>query len=161
MEKIAKIINTHGIKGELKLEVYTDFIKERFSPGQIIYINFENKLKEFTIETMRLHKNHVLISLKNNRDINLIKQYQNAYVYEELKELKLKENEYLYQDLIGLEVYDKQLKYLGEVTNVMDYPSSAMLVVKTDFKEALIPFVKEIVLEVKDKIIINNIEGLL
>ncbi|NYA65807.1 ribosome maturation factor RimM, partial [Lactobacillus salivarius] len=42
--EVGKIVNTHGIKGELKIISKTDFPEDRFKPGNILYIRDNGKI---------------------------------------------------------------------------------------------------------------------
>ena len=41
---IGKIINTHGIKGEVKIESYSDFDEERYTKSKQVYIRVDEKI---------------------------------------------------------------------------------------------------------------------
>ena len=162
MERIGQIVNTHGIKGELKIKTASDFLSERFGVGNSLFIEIDNKYQEFEISSFRVHKSFVLVSFKDLLDINLVEKYKGYIVYQELEELELEEDEYMYSDLIGLEVYNQNNVKLAKVINVEQYPAQDILVVLTnENKEKRIPFVSAIVLEVSDKIVIEELEGLL
>ena len=76
---IGKIINTFGIKGELKVEVHTDFVEERYSAGSSFYIGDDKK--EYKSSGYRIHKGFVLLSLKGYEDINLVENLRNKKIY--------------------------------------------------------------------------------
>ena len=159
---IGKIVNTFGIKGELKVEVHTDFVDERYSEGAAIYIGDDHK--EYTCKKYRVHKNYVLLTLKDYEDINLIEHLKNKKIYIKDSDLKPLNNAYYFKDLMDCEVYmDNILK--GEVISVEEGRASSYIrVLKEDGKTSLVP-----VLDVYlDKVDINNkridlkhLEGLL
>lgn len=160
--KIAKIINTFGIKGELKLESYTDFADERFKKDSIVYVG-EDKLP-FVMKSHKMHKGFLLIQFKDNEDINLVEKYKNMYIYKNKEDIHaLDKGEYYFSDLVNLDVYDVD-KLVGRVIKVQEGISSNYLRVLVNGKEKLIPFIpvfiKDVDLENK-KIFINNVEGLL
>ena len=70
---IGKIINTFGIRGELKVNSYTDFAKERFKKGSTVYVG--EKHLPFTVKGYREHKGFLLVSFKDHEDINLVEKY--------------------------------------------------------------------------------------
>ena len=160
--KIGKIINTFGIKGELKLDVYTDFINERFKKDSLVYVG-EDKIA-FTIKNYKIHNDFLLIQSKDNENINLVEKYKNMYVYKSKDDVKpLKEGEYYFSDLINLNVFvdDKQI---GKVIKVESGISSNYLRVKINNDEKLVPFLPAFILKVdliNRRIDIKNIEGLL
>ena len=66
MAYIGKIINTFGIKGELKIYSESDFIEYRYQKGAIIYIDN----KQHIVSSFRNHQNMVLITIDDIKDIN-------------------------------------------------------------------------------------------
>ena len=101
---VGKIINTHGIKGELK--VLSDFIdKEKvLLPDKVIYIG-TNKIKE-VIKTHRIHQNYDLITLENYININEVLKYKCLSIYVKRNTLDRK---YFLNDLIGMNVIDNNI----------------------------------------------------
>ena len=94
---IGKIVNTFGIKGELKTESYTDFEKERFAKDSLIYIGEEHL--PFTVASLRRHKGFLLIQLKDMEDINLVENYKNCLVYKNREDIApLPEGEYYFSE---------------------------------------------------------------
>ena len=159
--RIGKIINTFGIKGQLKLESYTDFIDERFKKDSIVYVGEEHK--PFVMNKHQIHKGFLLIQFKDNEDINLVEKYKNMYVYKSKDDIKPLQDGYYFSDLKDLDVYVDD-KNIGKVLRVESGISSNYLRVKVNDTEKLIPFVPAFInkVDLQNKIIyINNIEGLL
>lgn len=156
--EVGKIVNTHALKGEVKIKSYSNM--DRFNKGNILYLG-ESHI-EVRIKTHRVKENFDYVVFENYEDINLIEPYKNKLLYIKETDLEeLEEDEYYIKDLIGLKVYNEDKLYIGTVKNVSEYPANFMLeVLKENGKIALIPFRKEFVLEVKDVIIIHEIEGL-
>jgi len=156
--EVGKIVNTHALKGEVKIKSYSNM--DRFNKGNILYLG-ESHI-EVRIKTHRVKDNFDYVVFENYEDINLIEPYKNKLLYIKETDLEeLEEDEYYIKDLIGLKVYNEDKVYIGTVKNVSEYPANFMLeVLKENGKIALIPFRKEFVLEVKDVIIIHEIEGL-
>lgn len=160
--KIAKIINTHGIKGDLKLNVYTDFIEERFKKDSIIYIG-EKHIEE-KVESYRFHKNALLLRLAGKDDINLIEKYKNMDVYKASEDIKELDEGYYFSDLEGLDVYSED-SLIGQVLYMEEGVTSNYLRVKTKDKEVLIPYIENVFIDKVDldnkRIYIKMMEGLL
>lgn len=159
--RIGRIVNTHGIKGELK--IISDFkYKERiFKNGFPIYIGKE-KNKEI-INTYRVHKNFDMITLLGYTNINEVLKYKGDYVFINGDDLILARDEFLDEDLIGFNVIYNEIPNLS-VIGIEKYPSSKMLRIKNNDDYKLIPLsdgiIERIDLE-KKEILIKNIEGLL
>lgn len=99
---VGKIVNTHGIKGELRL--LSDFkYKERvFLANRKIYIGEEHI--EEVVASHRHHKIFEMITLKGYNNINQVLKYLNQNVYVKRNDLGLTSKEYLDQDLIDLNI---------------------------------------------------------
>ena len=161
---IGKILNTFGIKGELKVDIYTDFVKDRFKKGSTVYVG--EKYLPFTVEGYRIHKGFLLVKFKDHEDINLVEKYKNMFIYKAKDDIKpLKEGEYYFSDLKDLDVYVEDKK-VGTVISVeTGSRNNNLRVLKDeDNKEYLIPFIPVFIKNVdlkKRRIDINWIEGLL
>lgn len=151
---VGKIINTFGIKGELK--VLSDFeFKERvFKKDFNIYIG-KDKIKE-EINTYRHHQEYELISLMGYNNINEVLKYKGNDIYIKRSDLKLKSNEYLLNDLINLDVYDED-KYIGKVLDYTKTKEYYLLKVHLD-KDYFIPCISHFIkrVDLKDKRIDTN-----
>ena len=161
---IGKIVNTFGIKGELKVYSYTDFVKERFKKGSKVYLS--EKYLPFEVNSCREHKGFLLVSFKDHEDINLVEKYKNMLIYKAKEDIKpLKKGEYYFSDLRDLEVYVEGEK-IGRVKIVEEgIRSNNLRIVKyADEKEYLVPFL-EVFIEKVDlenkRIDIVKMEGLL
>lgn len=157
---IGKIINTFGIKGELKVYSESDFIEYRYQKGATIYIDN----KKHIVSSFRIHQNIVLITLDELKDINLVLQFVGKDIYASNEDMpELEEDEYYLDDLIGLKVYNQNNQYLGTVVDFIDLPQGEVMeVLNEQKKKILIPFVDEFIIEITDeKIVINEIEGLI
>ena len=158
---IGKIVNTHGIKGEIR--ILSDFkYKDRvFVPDMKIYIGKDKK--EEVIKTYRHHKIFEMITMNNYNDINEVLKYKGDYVFINKEDLILKENEYLNEDLINLEVYIDD-KYIGTIKKIEKYSKNELFRVKNNEKDYLIPYNFDIILNVdlkKKRIDVKNIPGLI
>lgn len=147
MEKVivGQIVNTHGIKGELKVKASTDFVEERFAPGAKLFLDYHNQDIEMTVASHRFHKGHVLVTFENLRDINLVEKYKGCFIYAPKDESLLDEGEYYISDLIGCQVYDRG-HLIGDVIDVQLYDHHDILVVKGKEK-VMIPYVDAFVID--------------
>ena len=141
---VGKIINTFGIKGELKVQSDFEFKERVFVKDMPIYIG-SNKDMEI-ISTRRVHKGHDLILFQGYNNINEVLKYKGLFIYIDRSDLKLNEGEYLLNDLIGLEVYDKD-KLLGVVIEYEKSINNTLIKVKGD-KTFYIPLIDEYILNV-------------
>ncbi len=124
---IGKIVNTHGIKGELR--ILSDFEKKErvFKPNTSLYIGKSKEKEE--IETYRRHKRFDMITLKGYTNINEVLKYKGQNVYVERSTLNLQNGEYLYEDLPGMEVIENQ-KVLGKIKDIVYNKSNILLFIE-------------------------------
>ena len=158
---VGRIINTHGIKGELKIINESSF--DRFKKGNILYILKDNKYEEIKISSVRYHQNFVLITINDLNNINDVLKYVGLDIYTDKHEA-LEEGHYYFDDLIGCNVFDEDNNEIGIVGDIIDNQSQSILEIKTKNKTSLVPFVEEFIKDVdldNKKIIIHVIEGLL
>ncbi|NLN15092.1 MAG: ribosome maturation factor RimM [Tissierellia bacterium] len=161
---VGKIINTHGIKGEVKVYPLTDDI-ERFSDLEKVYIG--DSKKKFHIDRVRYHKGFPIIGFREIQDINEVLPYRDEYIYVDQEDrIVLPEDHYFIHDLIDCSVYDMDNNLIGILKDVIQYTANDVYVVKDEAnrKEYLIPAVKEFVKEVdieNKRIYIDPIEGMI
>ena len=157
--KIGKIVNTHGIKGELRLLSKFPYKDKVFIKNMIIYINKDNRE---VINTYRRHKNFDMITLVGYDNINDVLKYKGKNVYVDSSSIKLDENNYLDEQIIGLSVIYNNM-VIGNVSMVERYDKTSLLVIKSDIKEYLVPYNFNIIdrIDINDsKIYIKDIKGL-
>ena len=152
---IGKLVNTHGLKGEVKLISDFKFKTDVFKINNNIYIN---DIK-YTIKSYRKHKMFDMITLDGIDDIEKALELKGSLIYINKEEYTF--NGYLNEDLIGLDVYDNDtLK--GKVTDIYKTNNSELLVIEGN-KKHMVPnidvFINKVDLENK-KIFINYIKGL-
>ncbi len=157
---IGKIVNTHGIKGELRL--LSDFDKKDivFKKGFTIYIG-NSHVKE-VIDNYRHHKCFEMITLNGYDNINQVLGYKGMEVFVSREDLQLNNDDYLLEDLIGLNIIDTG-EVLGKVSEIM-YNGSGTLLVVEGIKKFYIPNNKEFVKKVdlvNKKIECENTKGLM
>ena len=62
--EVGQIVNTHGIKGEVKVKSNSDFTDTRFQPGEVLIVNHHHNEIEMTITSYRIHKDFTCLNLK-------------------------------------------------------------------------------------------------
>ena len=102
LKRLGVIVNTHGIKGEVRIISNFEYKDRIFKVGNSIYINNNEELK---IDTYRKHKNYDMITFNNINDIRDVLRYKGQDVYYDKDKLVLNDNEYLDDDLINLDAY--------------------------------------------------------
>ncbi len=155
---IGDLVNTHGIKGEVRILSDSKFKEEIFKPGNQLYIG---KAKEpFEIEKYRVHKFYDMVVFKGFYDINDVLIYKGEPVFINKEELQV--DGYFDEDLIGLMVFYNDL-FLGKVDSILKSKAHDIFSVIGD-KKCLIPYVSEFIDQIdleKGKIMVHNVEGLI
>lgn len=155
---IGKLVNTHGIKGEVRLISNFKYKNKVFVPGFKFYVGKEKK--EFIIESYRKHKQFDMVVFKDNYDINLVEHLKGSFVYINKSDLILNKNEFLAVDLIGFNVIIND-KLIGVIDNVIETPANEVLVLDNN---VMIPYVKAFINNIDEKnkrVYVNDVKGLL
>jgi len=167
MEKImiGKIVNTHGIQGELKILSDTDFKDQRYRIDQQLFIKFGELFVAVKLKRYRPHQGFDLLTFFDLENINLVEKYRGCELYAENVPINsLKPNEFHANQLIGMDVM-QNLKIVGLVTKIRIYPQGDYLeITKLDHKIALVPFRSEFVIAIDsslNRLEIIDMEGLI
>lgn len=146
---VGKIVNTHGIRGELKVVPVTDFPEQRFAAGSQLVIEAKEPVT-VTVQAARKQKNTYLIKLKEFDDINDVERFKGlALGVAEADVQELAEGEYYYHDIIGLTVIDQSGKTLGQVSEILSPGANDVWVIPRAGKpDILLPFLKSVVLTI-------------
>ena len=162
--QIGKIINTHGIKGEVKVQPLTDDIT-RFDCLKTVYLG-NDKLK-VKVEGIKYHKNMVILKFERFNNINEVLSYKEDFIYiDEKEKIDLPDNHFFIFDIIGCLVFNTEGEKIGIITQVLQSVSNDIYIVKDDEKnkEYMIPAVKEFFINInidKKEIVIDPIEGMI
>ncbi|BAM47654.1 ribosome maturation factor RimM [Amphibacillus xylanus] len=164
---VGKIVNTHGIKGEVKVVRITDF-DQRFQPGNQLYLFLPNQTTpiKLMIERHRKHKQFDMLTFKGYYSINDVEHFKQGMLKISEADLHpLEEGSYYYHEIIGCEVVTTSGEKLGPVAEVLAPGANDVWVVKRkNQKDLLIPYIDDIVKEVnieQKQITIEPMEGLL
>lgn len=140
---VGQIINTHGLKGELKVHPLTDDIR-RFRQLKKVYINGEERI----ISWCKFQNDKVILKIEGIDSIEDAMKYRNKYLEVSREDaIKLPEGRYFIADLIGCNVYDELGEDLGTLFDVIQTKSNDVYWVKGK-KELLVPVLKTIVVNV-------------
>lgn len=163
--EIGQIVNTFGIKGEIKISPFTDDIR-RFDDLEDVYVRTKKETKLYKVENVKYHKNMVLMKLEGINTLEQAEMLRNAFLEVDREHaVPLKEGTYFIADLIGLDVYTDEEKLLGKVEDIYNTGANDIYVVKDELgKQILLPGTKEVIKRVdleKEKIIVHLIPGLI
>lgn len=138
-----QIVNTHGIKGEVKIVPWCD-TPDFLCDFDVLFIDG----KPVEIELIRVHKSNVIAKLSGINDVDTAMSMKNKIVSIDRTDVVLPEGRHFIADLIGLEVRDADTDaVLGIIDDVLTPPASEVYVVKGNGKEYMIPAVDEFLIE--------------
>ncbi len=158
---IGKIVNTHGIKGEVRILSDFPYKSKIFKTGMKIYIGKSKEEKEIT--TYRPHKMFDMIKMNDLNNINDVLKYKGQYVFINKADLVLGDHEYLDEDLIGKDIIMNG-KNIGKVKKIVRYSKNNLFLVNNTEKDFYIPYNFDIIENIdleNSQITIKELEGLL
>ncbi|HHW38858.1 MAG TPA: ribosome maturation factor RimM [Bacillales bacterium] len=164
---VGKIVNTQGIKGEIRVISSTDFPEERFQKGNILFIEAApNDLIEVKVSSHRLHKSFHLLTFAGLNNINDVEKYKGKMLKISEDQLNdLDEGEFYYHEIIDCEVSTDDGEKLGTIKEILSPGANDIWVVKRPGeKDLLLPYIEDVVKEVdvkNKKVIVHLMEGLL
>lgn len=164
--RIGRMINTHGIKGEIKIRSYSDFDEQRYVKGNTVYMKVNEEMMPLTVKSYRVHKGFPLVSFEELKDINAVEKYRECelYITDDMRE-ELDEG-YYYDELEGLDAYDTEGNLLGTTIGIEETNGAQdnLRIETKSGKTFLVPYIEEFIVEVdldENRIIIAMQDGLL
>ncbi|WP_167041628.1 ribosome maturation factor RimM [Salinibacterium sp. ZJ454] len=148
--RVGRLTKAHGLKGAIKLELFTDEPERRFVPGAQFTLQVPSESpwhgKTLELVELRWYNGHPVGFFKGVPDRSAAETLLKAilWVDQDVTELPAEEDAWYDHQLVGLRVLRDGVT-VGTVTRVDHMPAQDLLVVKTDADEVLVPFVKAIV----------------
>ncbi|USS87532.1 ribosome maturation factor RimM [Fructilactobacillus hinvesii] len=166
--EIGTLVNTQGIKGEVRVLPKTDFPEVRFQPGETIYaFPKQGQPVELEIDQARKHKNFILLHFKGHPSINDVEYLKPATLKIDAAkqtEAPLQPGEYYYSQIIGLRVVDETGRELGTIKDIMDLGSNDVWVVdRPGQTDLLLPKIDDVIknVDLKNQVVtVELLEGL-
>ena len=144
---VGKIVNTQGIKGEVRVISTTDFPEK----GTVLTLFQDGKAPiELTVKSHRKHKNFDLLSFEGHPSINDVEKYRDGILkVSKDNSVDLDENEFYYHEIIGLRVVEEDGTELGKVKEILSPGANDVWVVQRPKKaDILLPYIASVVKEV-------------
>lgn len=148
--EIGVITGTHGIQGAMKVFPTTQD-PSRFERLKEVIVENRGNREVFHIKKVAFHKQFVLLTVKEIRDINAAEPYKNArLLIPDAEAIPLEEDEYYTRDLYGLRVVTDEGEELGELVRIYETGANDVYAVQKtpEEKELLIPAIKDCILRV-------------
>ncbi|MBN8207454.1 ribosome maturation factor RimM [Bacillus sp. NTK071] len=163
---VGKIVNTHGVRGEVRVISRTDFPEERYATGNKLYLFKNDEPVALTVSSHRKHKQFDLLTFEGFHNINeVVHMKEGILKVKEDQGGKLLKEEFYYRDIIGLEVHTEEGEYLGKVKEILSPGANDVWVVQSASggKDLLLPYIEQVVKQVdldEGKITVHLMEGL-
>jgi 16S rRNA processing protein RimM len=145
---MGKVVGSHGIKGWLKIQPFTEELKTLGKFSSWFVSKNENEWKEFKVESSSIQGRTVLAKIENinNRnDADVLRGFLIGISKIDLPILA--KGKYYWSDLIGLEVINQTGFNFGTIESIMETGSNDVFVIK-DEKKTLIPYLDNVVLKI-------------
>lgn len=165
---LGEILRPHGIAGELRLRLLTDY-PERIAELETIYIGRgvdDPNPRPFHVSGMRMHQGYGLLSLREVPDRSAAERLRDLFVMVAIEDaVPLEEGEFYLYELIGLEVQTTEGEVLGELIEVLETGANDVYIVHSErYGEVLIPAIEGTIIstDIEAGILVVNLpEGLL
>ena len=153
--KIGKLVNTHGLKGEVRIISDFEYKDRLFKENNHLYINDE----ELTIISYRKHKCFDMVVFKEYNYINDVLKFKGKDVYASKEELNLNKNELLLEDYISLKcIYND--KEIGTIEDIVSSSTNKLFIINGKYIPFNANFIEKVDIENKT-IYLKNLEGLI
>lgn len=162
--KIGQIVNTQGLKGEVRVYSYTDDIY-RFDELETFYLGKDLETL-WEVEKVRYKGNMVIMKIKGIDKVEDAEKLKNKFMYVSRDDSReLEEGEFFIADMIGMDVETVDGEHIGVLKEVLQYAANDVYVIKgEDNKEYLIPAMMKFVPTIdmnERKMMISPIKGML
>ena len=146
-----KITKTHGLKGEItiKLDVANP---EDFKDLRYLLIEDRGNLIPYFIENQKINDDKMIVRLQDVKKVEQAVAFMGKAVFlpnEFMPELE--DDDFYYKEIVGFKMVDAQKGEIGEISDVLEYPTQAVIQVMKDGKEILIPIHDDIIQKVDKK----------
>ncbi|NLG45634.1 ribosome maturation factor RimM [Gordonia sp. (in: high G+C Gram-positive bacteria)] len=149
---IGRVVKTHGVRGEVVVDVRTDDPADRFAVGTVLRgraaANAGGGESEYRVTAARMHSGRLLLSLAEVRGRDEADKLRGTLFLIDAADVDSGDDpdEFYDHELEGLPVTTVDGEAVGTVKEVLHLPGGEVLAVTAaDGREVLIPFVREIV----------------
>lgn len=163
---VGKVVNTHGIKGEVRVISITNTPEDRYYEGApLTWFGTDGSKEELTVRSHRVHKNFDLLTFDNYYNINQVEKFVGGMLrISEDYLLELPDNTFYIHEVIGSRVIDDTGEEVGKVKEILSPGANDVWVIqRQNKKDLLIPYIESVVLDVdlENKVVtIHMMEGL-
>ena len=157
-----KIVGTHGVKGELRVDPWCD--SADFLAG-LKTLYWDKGSQKLDVVSSRVHKTLLLLRLKGIDSVEQADTLRGKILYLNRADVKLEDGRYFMQDLIGMDVYDADsFVYYGKLTEIMRTGANDVYQVTSESKkDYLIPAIPNVIIDInitESKMLIRPLKGI-
>ena len=164
MALVGRIARAHGLRGQMILNLETDFPEERFQPGAELFIEKNGRVEPLTITSVRFHRERPIVAVDGVETVDEAEALAGLELRVPIGRLApLPPGMYYRHDLIGCRVETTAGAAIGVVSDVEGTLAGSRLVVDRGGREVLIPLAAEICPEIDPagkRIVIDPPDGL-
>jgi 16S rRNA processing protein RimM len=159
---VAQVLSPHGIRGELKCRIVTDFPKQRFKRGNTVQV----KGAPHVVQSARVQGTTVLLKLVDIPDRDAAETFRGADVEVPTRDaLNLPKGQFYWHQVIGLEVEDATTREkLGRISDILETGANDVYIVKGQRGEILVPAIKDVIKEidpVQGRMLVEPLPGMI
>ncbi len=158
---VGRIVSPHGIRGEVEVEIHTDF-PERFTPGARVFAG--ERKEALVIESVRPYRKRLLIKFREIPHRTAAETWRGAWLHVPVEEAwPLGEDEYYEYQIVGMDVWTEEGEYLGHVDHIIYTGANDVYVILGPEGELLIPAIKDVIREVdveEGRMVVHLLPGL-
>ena len=141
---VGRITRPHGVRGELRVEVLTDY-PEHLAERKVLYVGSQHRL--YKVLGLRFHRDAALLTLEGCDDRNAAEALRGLLVEVPIEDaVPLEDDEYYHFQVVGMQVETDEGEALGEVAEVFEAPgANDVLVVYGPRGEILLPVIEDVI----------------
>lgn len=165
---VGKLVNTQGIKGEVRVVSHTDFPELRFAKGSRLLLFHPSMIEpvSLTVSSSRSQKEMYILSFNGYTSINDVEKFKGGLLKVSEEALgELEEDEFYLHEIIGCQVVTEDGEALGEIIEVLKPGANDVWVVKRPKqKDLLLPYIDDVIKKVdiqERKVTVHLMEGLM
>ena len=153
---LGRVAKTHGLKGEVTVRLDVDD-PTTYAKMKHFFLEINKVLTPYFVEHVKLNGDKLFVKVKDIDTIEMAQNLVGKSVYLPLEMLpKLSGKQFYFHEIVGFTVIDTEKGELGPVSEVLEYPTQAILQVMKDGKEILIPILDQVIQKVeRDKKILT------
>lgn len=154
-----KITKTHGLKGEVTIKIDVANPKD-FTELRYFLVEEKAGLIPYFVENQKISGDKMFVQLQDVKKVEQAVAFIGKAVFlpnEMMPELE--EDEFYYSEIVGFRLIDAEKGEIGQISDVLEYPTQAVIQVMKDGKEILIPIHDDIIEKVDKKAKVLNIKA--